>query len=109
MQLVGMDTLLILLSLGPGHHHPKGQDITLGICDHVQNIKYLKIRGSSNFHFFFFEAYGSGFKETFLFFPLLCVSRVIKVEEPYSVKMRFNLLFPRAPMVTIRASYSFFT
>jgi hypothetical protein len=26
--LVGMDTLLILLSLGPGHHHPKGQDIT---------------------------------------------------------------------------------
>jgi hypothetical protein len=23
-----MDTLLILLSLGPGNHHPKGQDIT---------------------------------------------------------------------------------
>jgi hypothetical protein len=28
MHLVGMDTLLILLSLGPGYHHPKGQDIT---------------------------------------------------------------------------------
>jgi hypothetical protein len=27
MHLVGMDTLLILLSLGPGHHHPRGQDI----------------------------------------------------------------------------------
>jgi hypothetical protein len=24
-----MDTLLILLSLGPGHQHPKGQDITI--------------------------------------------------------------------------------
>jgi uncharacterized membrane protein len=28
MHLVGMNTLLILLSLGPGHHHPRGQDIT---------------------------------------------------------------------------------
>jgi hypothetical protein len=28
MHLVGMDTLLILLSLGLGHHHPRGQDIT---------------------------------------------------------------------------------
>jgi hypothetical protein len=28
IHLVGMDTLLILLSLGPGHHHPRGQDIT---------------------------------------------------------------------------------
>jgi hypothetical protein len=28
MHLVGMDTLLILLSLGPGNHHPRGQDIT---------------------------------------------------------------------------------
>jgi hypothetical protein len=28
MHLVGMDTLLILLSLGPGYHHPMGQDIT---------------------------------------------------------------------------------
>jgi hypothetical protein len=28
MHLVGMDTLLILLSLRPGHHHPRGQDIT---------------------------------------------------------------------------------
>jgi hypothetical protein len=28
MCLVGMDTLLILLSLGPGHHHHRGQDIT---------------------------------------------------------------------------------
>jgi hypothetical protein len=29
MHLVGMDTLLIILSLGPGHHHPRGQDITI--------------------------------------------------------------------------------
>jgi hypothetical protein len=29
MHLVGMDTLLILLSLGPGKHHPRGQDITI--------------------------------------------------------------------------------
>jgi hypothetical protein len=29
MHLIGMDTLLILLSLGPGYHHPRGQDITL--------------------------------------------------------------------------------
>jgi hypothetical protein len=29
MHLVGMITLLILLSLGPGNHHPKGQDITI--------------------------------------------------------------------------------
>jgi hypothetical protein len=29
MHLVGMDTLLILLSLGRGHHHPRGQDITI--------------------------------------------------------------------------------
>jgi hypothetical protein len=28
MHLIGMGTLLILLSLGPGHHHPRGQDIT---------------------------------------------------------------------------------
>jgi hypothetical protein len=28
--LIGMDTLLILLSLGPGNHHPRGQDITVG-------------------------------------------------------------------------------
>jgi hypothetical protein len=28
MHLVGMNTLLILLSLGPGYRHPKGQDIT---------------------------------------------------------------------------------
>jgi hypothetical protein len=27
IHLVGMDTLLILLSLWPGYHHPKGQDI----------------------------------------------------------------------------------
>jgi hypothetical protein len=26
--LVDMSTLLILLSLGPGYHHPRGQDIT---------------------------------------------------------------------------------
>jgi hypothetical protein len=29
MHLVGMTTLLILLSLGPGNHHPRGQDITI--------------------------------------------------------------------------------
>jgi hypothetical protein len=28
MHLVGMVTLLILLSLGPGYHHPRGQDFT---------------------------------------------------------------------------------
>jgi hypothetical protein len=28
MHLVGMSTLLVLLSLGPGYHHPPGQDIT---------------------------------------------------------------------------------
>jgi hypothetical protein len=28
MHIVGMDTLLILLSLGSGHHHHRGQDIT---------------------------------------------------------------------------------
>jgi hypothetical protein len=27
MHLVGMNTLIILLSLGPEHHHPRGQDI----------------------------------------------------------------------------------
>jgi hypothetical protein len=29
MHLVDMDTLLIILSLGLGNHHPKGQDITM--------------------------------------------------------------------------------
>jgi hypothetical protein len=29
MHLVGMNTLLILLSLGPGYHHPRDQDITV--------------------------------------------------------------------------------
>jgi hypothetical protein len=29
MHLIDMNTLLILLSLGPGHHHPRGQDITI--------------------------------------------------------------------------------
>jgi hypothetical protein len=29
MHLIGVDTLLILLSLGPGNHHPRGQDITI--------------------------------------------------------------------------------
>jgi hypothetical protein len=29
MHLVGMDTLLIILSIGLGNHHPRGQDITL--------------------------------------------------------------------------------
>jgi hypothetical protein len=31
MHLVGMDTILILLSLGPGYHHPRGQDITINL------------------------------------------------------------------------------
>jgi hypothetical protein len=34
MQLVGMYTLLILLRLGQGNHHPKGQDITLHPLGH---------------------------------------------------------------------------
>jgi hypothetical protein len=29
MHLVGMDTLLIILTLGPGYHHPRGEDITI--------------------------------------------------------------------------------
>jgi ABC-type thiamine transport system ATPase subunit len=29
MHLVDMSTLLILLSLEPGFHHPRGQDITI--------------------------------------------------------------------------------
>jgi hypothetical protein len=29
MHLIGMDTLLILLSLRPGYHHPRGQDIPI--------------------------------------------------------------------------------
>jgi hypothetical protein len=29
MHIVGMNTLLILSSLGPGCHHPRGQDITI--------------------------------------------------------------------------------
>ena len=36
MHLVGMDTLLILLSLGPRHHHPRGQDITIS-CNTPSN------------------------------------------------------------------------
>jgi hypothetical protein len=28
MHLIGIDTLLILLSFGPEYHHPRGQDIT---------------------------------------------------------------------------------
>jgi hypothetical protein len=31
MNLVGMNTLLIILNLGPENHHPRGQDITLYI------------------------------------------------------------------------------
>jgi hypothetical protein len=30
MHLVGMSTLSILLSLGPGYHHHRGKDINLG-------------------------------------------------------------------------------
>jgi hypothetical protein len=33
MHLVGMDTLLILLCLGPGYHHPRGQYITLNVSE----------------------------------------------------------------------------
>jgi hypothetical protein len=32
MHLVGMITLLIILSLGPGNHHPRGQDMTIHPC-----------------------------------------------------------------------------
>jgi hypothetical protein len=37
MHLVDMDTLLILLSLGQGYHHPRGQDITF-----VDQARYKK-------------------------------------------------------------------
>jgi hypothetical protein len=37
MHLVGMDTLLIILSLGPGHHHPRGQDITI-TCSRERDV-----------------------------------------------------------------------
>jgi hypothetical protein len=40
MHLVGMDTLLILLSLGPGNHHPRGQDITKSYDFYVINYGY---------------------------------------------------------------------
>jgi hypothetical protein len=35
MHIVGIDTILILLSLGPGLNHPRGQDITVvDLVDH---------------------------------------------------------------------------
>jgi hypothetical protein len=35
MHLVDMSTLLILLSLGLGYHHPRGQDITINRIAHI--------------------------------------------------------------------------
>jgi hypothetical protein len=43
MHLVGMDTLIILLSLGPGYHHPRGQDITLQHFEVTNNILPKKL------------------------------------------------------------------
>jgi hypothetical protein len=41
MHLIVMDTLLILLSLGPGYHHPRGQDITLHYQGEWSGIHYV--------------------------------------------------------------------
>jgi hypothetical protein len=43
IHLVGMDTLLVLLSLGPGYHHPSDQDITLGSLSISFTYTYLSI------------------------------------------------------------------
>jgi hypothetical protein len=42
MHLVGMDNLLILLSLGPGHHHPRGQDITIHPFEVLKSSKVFQ-------------------------------------------------------------------
>jgi hypothetical protein len=45
MHVVGMDTILILLSLGPGYHHPRGQDITRAPPIHHM-LPALRMRGA---------------------------------------------------------------
>jgi hypothetical protein len=58
MHLVGMDTLFILLSLGPRYHYPRGQDITKGqsnltwitrfkLNDHLPHADYVDGRRPS--------------------------------------------------------------
>jgi hypothetical protein len=43
MQLIGMDTLLILLNVGSGYHHLRGQDITLYIGElRVISLRLIK-------------------------------------------------------------------
>jgi hypothetical protein len=50
MHLVGMDTLLILLNLGPGYHHPRGQDITFDLdeCRIWSLLKLLFLETNAN-------------------------------------------------------------
>jgi hypothetical protein len=43
MHLVGMNTLLILLSIGPRNHHPKGQDITAYRSSFSQTITLIHL------------------------------------------------------------------
>jgi hypothetical protein len=38
MPLVGMDTLLILLSLGLGHHHPRGPGYHINIVINIISV-----------------------------------------------------------------------
>jgi hypothetical protein len=46
MHLVGMDTLLILLSLGSEHHRPRGQDITVLVLDAPRVLEKTIIHGA---------------------------------------------------------------
>jgi hypothetical protein len=47
MHLVGMDTLLILLSLGLGYHHPRGQDITIHPFRRLMSLSVYPNPGTS--------------------------------------------------------------
>jgi hypothetical protein len=47
IHLVGMDTLLILLSLGPGYHHPRGQDITIHPLRRLKSLSVNPNLGTS--------------------------------------------------------------
>jgi hypothetical protein len=47
MHLVGMDTLLILLSLGIGYHHPTGQDITIHLLRRLTSLSVNPNPGTS--------------------------------------------------------------
>jgi hypothetical protein len=49
MHLVEMSTLLILLSLGPGYHHPRGQDITPWYYSYVSLTSSLRPLPSISF------------------------------------------------------------